>query len=224
MVPETMVAKDFVTFYCQYKSLVWVTGGLIVFLLLIIITLLINLILLRKTEEKMRLYATTDTMTGMLNRRTGLLALEELVEKAKNYKCKLTICYIDINNLKGINDIYGHYEGDAAIQVVAAILKESLRKSDMVCRLGGDEFLLIFPYCSRTEAEAIWARIEGGVNHFNSRKISPFFITLSHGFAELDPQKDMSVDDLVRLADDEMYRAKRLLKIEESGEFLNGDF
>lgn len=205
------------------ESLVWGMGGLIIFLIVIILTLVINIFYLRKNEEKMRMYATTDTMTGMLNRRTGLIALEELVEKAKAYKFKLTICFIDLNDLKGINDIYGHHEGDGAIQVVAAILKESLRKSDLVCRLGGDEFLLIFPYCSREEAEAIWERIKEGVYQFNSKKISPFSISISHGFAELAHNMDMSVDDLVRLADDEMYRAKKLVKTVQLREYMNLD-
>ncbi|MCP4152001.1 MAG: diguanylate cyclase, partial [bacterium] len=162
----------------------------------------------KKMEEELTLYATTDTMTGVQNRRTGMLILEKKLHLTRRARATLVICFVDIDDLKTVNDVFGHRAGDELIRTVSTLLKNALRQSDTICRLGGDEFLLIFPNCSLEEARKIWIRITKKCTYLNSSKNHPYNISLSHGFAEFQPGDSISVDDLVGVADNEMYKEK----------------
>jgi diguanylate cyclase (GGDEF)-like protein/PAS domain S-box-containing protein len=167
----------------------------------------------RKAEEELRKFATTDVLTGVLNRGYALLLFGKQLQLSKRNKSHLSICYIDVDGLKDINDTYGHHEGDEALKLISRFLKETLRESDIACRLGGDEFLLIFPQCTIGQTIFIWERIARKVNSFNLQKIKPYSISLSRGFAEYDPYENKSVDQLIALADHEMYRDKHAKKL-----------
>ena len=162
----------------------------------------------KRTEEELRILATTDVLTGVLNRGYALLLFGKQLQLSRRNKTKLSICYIDVDGLKEINDTYGHLEGDETLKLVSKFLKETLREIDIVCRLGGDEFLLIFPQCPLRHAFFIWERIAKKLSTFKARKIKPYTITLSRGFAEFDPVDGKSVDHLIALADQEMYKDK----------------
>jgi len=162
----------------------------------------------RRIETELRRLATTDVLTDVYNRRSGLLLFKQQLQLARRNKQKLTVCYIDIDFLKTINDIYGHAEGDEVLKTTGAIIKQVLRKVDIICRLGGDEFLLIFPQCTVKQAVYIWNRIDEKIDSFNAKKTKPYSISLSRGFAEYDPVNDKSADQLITIADKEMYKHK----------------
>ena len=164
----------------------------------------------KRTEEELRILATTDVLTGVLNRGYALLLFGKELKFAKRNNQKLSICYVDVDRLKDINDTYGHLEGDEALKIISRFLKEAVREVDIVCRLGGDEFLLIFPQCKLIQSYFIWERIAYKMTTFNARKIKPYIISLSHGFAEYDPAEEKSVDYLIAYADHEMYKDKHL--------------
>jgi diguanylate cyclase (GGDEF)-like protein len=153
--------------------------------------------------------ATMDSLTEVLNRRSGLLLLRKELQFSKRNNTELSICYTDINNLKEINDTFGHREGDEVLRVVARILKEEVRESDSVCRLGGDEFLIILPQCPVDKAEEVWIRIAARLKALNAIKMNPYKISLSHGFAEYEPNNPSSLDEMLIVADFEMYKDKR---------------
>jgi diguanylate cyclase (GGDEF)-like protein len=150
-----------------------------------------------------------DVLTDVYNRRSGLLLFMQQLQLAKRNNQKLCVCYVDIDYLKVINDIYGHAEGDEVLMTVSAFIRETVRKIDVVCRLGGDEFLLILPQCTVRQAINIWNRIVERTESFNARQTKPYSISLSRGFAEYDPVDEKSADQLIKIADKEMYIHKR---------------
>ncbi len=83
-----------------------------------------------------------------------------------------------------------------------------MRESDFIFRLGGDEFLMIFPQCSIADATEIWKRVEARLDELNNAKADPYTISLSHGFAESGPEKVLSSDELISIADEQMYKDK----------------
>lgn len=163
----------------------------------------------KRAEDELRVMATTDALTTVLNRGTGLLLFGKQLHMAKRNNMKLSVCYIDVNNLKKINDTYGHQEGDEALKLVAQYLKDVLRAIDIVCRLGGDEFLIVLPQCPLENARVVWQRIASKVAQFNTSHVKPYSISLSHGFAEFDPVEEKTVDQLIASADRQMYRTKQ---------------
>ncbi len=162
----------------------------------------------KRAEEELRMLATTDSLTGLLNRGSGLLLFGKQLQLSKRNNSKLSICYLDVNGLKSINDTFGHHEGDEALKLVARFLRESLRNVDIICRLGGDEFLLVLPQCPVDKNTIIWNRIEQRVRAFNDSKKKPYTISLSRGFAEYDPADEKFIDQLITVADREMYKHK----------------
>jgi len=163
-----------------------------------------------KAEGELRRFATTDVLTGVFNRGYGLLLFGKKLRDQKDSKLNLCICYIDVDGLKEINDTYGHKEGDEALKLVSEFLAQELGETEnFICRLGGDEFLLIFPKCPLTKAETMWQHISRRLKSFNARNLKPYSISLSSGFAEFDPVRPKTVDQLIATADYEMYKDKQ---------------
>lgn len=162
----------------------------------------------KRLEEELKYHATTDTLTGIANRRAGMLFLEKQIQIAKRNKTELCVCFIDINNLKVVNDTYGHEEGDKLIRLSSEVMQESLRESEFICRLGGDEFLIIFPLCSIKSSLKIWKRVETELDEINKEKVKPYSISMSKGFAECGPENMRTPDEMISIADQEMYKNK----------------
>lgn len=172
----------------------------------------------KKAEDELERLASIDMMTGVLNRRAGLQLLEKTLHLAKRHNYKVSICYIDVNNLKPVNDTYGHKEGDEMIRTVCSILKDSMRISDTICRMGGDEFLVILPKCPLPKALGQWKRFERILKDRNEEKSRPYSLSVSQGFAEYDPVETVpAIHEFVTIADGEMYRRKKEMKA-KSGE------
>ena len=163
----------------------------------------------KRFEENLRKLATTDALTGVLNRGFGLLNFSKQLKVAKRNNTKLSICYVDVNGLKAINDTYGHAEGDETLRLVSTFLQEASREVDIICRLGGDEFLLVLPQCPIENARIVYQRIDDKVIQFNEQHLKPYKLSLSHGFAEYDPVAEKSVDQLIAVADQQMYEDKQ---------------
>jgi len=186
------------------------------FLIALFIAFVIFMLIQRKkAQDQFKIFATTDSLTGVLNRGTGLAILQQQIDYNHRYGTKLTIIFVDVNNLKVVNDTYGHQEGDRLIQTVSRLLKERLRSSDVICRLGGDEFLLILPICNLWEANKIWEQIQECIDVYNTELHHNYSLSVSHGFAEYDPQNPVTVKALITTADTEMYATKRLHKLKK---------
>nr|WP_281063538.1 GGDEF domain-containing protein [Clostridium algifaecis] len=160
-------------------------------------------------KEKLNYYASTDAMTGVLNRRSGLKLLDKELNLSKINDRDIVVCFVDIDRLKIINDTLGHGEGDKLLINTSKILKESIRKTDFVIRMGGDEFLVVFPGTTMKEVNKIWYRICVKIEEINKNS-DKYSLSLSYGFYEYkkEGKSEMTVSDLIKKADFEMYKKK----------------
>ena len=166
----------------------------------------------KEMDELLHRYATTDEMTGTLNRRSGMLIMQRQMQKANLENQSFVILFMDINGLKSVNDTLGHSYGDELIITAVGVLKDSLRESDAICRLGGDEFLIILAATRLAEAEAVLHRILDKAEAINRRDQHLFLLSLSFGAAEYQPGSGQTMDDLIRIADERMYKDKIAIK------------
>lgn len=165
-------------------------------------------------KEKLNYYANTDDMTGVLNRRSGLELLNKELNLSKINNQNIVVCFVDVDRLKMINDSFGHAEGDKVLIKVAKILRESISKSNFVIRMGGDEFLVVFPETTMKEVNKAWYKICRNVEEANEG-IDNYNLSLSYGFYEYSKeiQKELSINDLIKKADEEMYKKKMKKKV-----------
>ncbi len=119
------------------------------------------------------------------------------------------MCFVDVDRLKIANDTFSHEEGDNLLINVTNILKESIRKTYFIIRMGGDEFLIVFPNITMKEVNNVWYKICRDVET-NNKNNDKYNLSLSYGFYEYNREikKEMSINDLIRKADAEMYKNK----------------
>ena len=157
-------------------------------------------------KNELEFYANNDILTGVYNRRGGMTILGKMIKMSKRHDIPLTISFIDINGLKRVNDDYGHAVGDRLIRIVADLLKERIRVSDTLFRVGGDEFIAAFPGCRTRESRDIMESVRSAAAELSAGDSCEFPVAFSFGIAEYDGS--MSIDDLIKAADREMYLDK----------------
>ena len=150
-----------------------------------------------------------DFLTGVSNRRDINSYLNSLIKNSPpDYP--FSGIFMDMDELKNINDMHGHMFGDEALRATAEILKKSMRKDDFIARFGGDEFIIIAPKLgSSDELERAVNRIYANLEEYNKRGILPFKLNLSMGYSVYDRASGMSADDYIRQLDEMMYANKR---------------
>jgi len=173
------------------------------------IVMFIDITKRKQLEEKLEKIARIDFLTGGYNRKYGLELLDRQMKLSHRSKSPLLLAFLDIDKFKSINDIYGHDEGDKVLKEVTGLFKSTLREIDIVCRMGGDEFLIIFPDNSLKEAPLIKERLEKDLFKLNQTLKKPYEIDLSIGLSEYDPVNPLIMDELIRIADQKMYEEKR---------------
>lgn len=162
-----------------------------------------------KTKE-LELLASLDPLTKLYNRRYFSKNSEYLFDLAKKEKNKLSIIMLDIDNFKTINDTYGHKVGDNAIVSIATLLKKHCKESDIICRFGGDEFLILLPDSSENNAHMVAKNIHTIINEASivinkDKKIS---CEVSIGLSHIDRVKDLNIEDMIHRVDTALYTAK----------------
>jgi len=161
-----------------------------------------------EVENQLKKEVFTDSLTGLYNRRYLLNKLEEIIEKADINQEKLVICFIDVDDLKKINDSFGHIIGDRVLKIIGQTIHEVIRKDDVLARIGGDEFAVLFYNKSIEEAKKAIERVELALRDINLPDFPELRISISYGFAEWDSEGPISIEDLLRKADIEMYKQK----------------
>jgi len=157
-------------------------------------------------EAEVRKLALTDDLTNLYNRRGFFLLAEQQLKLAQRSQTNTDLLFIDLDGLKTINDTFGHEMGDIAIVSMANLLKETFRKSDIIGRLGGDEFAIL---TQASNSHAILQRMQANIHHYNHTQQLPFQISMIIGVQSYDPARPISLDNLVTLADTQMYQQKR---------------
>lgn len=160
-------------------------------------------------EESLRSLSITDSLTGLYNRR-GLFALAEQQVKVVNRSQKwLSVVYADLDGLKSINDEFGHQEGDAALIRTADILRDTFRESDIIARVGGDEFVAIVVTDEKRSPGVTQERLKRNLEAYNAKEKARYSLSLSTGVVVCDPGKPISFEELLREADRIMYTTKK---------------
>jgi diguanylate cyclase (GGDEF)-like protein/PAS domain S-box-containing protein len=162
---------------------------------------------LEERNEELRQLALVDELTGLSNRRGFTTLGEHELRVAARTKQPLAVLFVDLDGLKRINDTLGHRQGDRALREAAAVLRSTLRASDLVARLGGDEFGALLPDCPPDEVEAVLRRLRDHLDD-RSRQEPPYDLSLSVGVATQDPDRPASIEDLIDRADRAMYRQR----------------
>lgn len=165
-----------------------------------------------RAEEKLKYFAAIDTLTGVYNRGMGLTFLENEMKAIRRKKESFSVCYIDVNGLKHVNDNFGHYEGDELLVLICKFIREVIREKDILCRLGGDEFFILLPNNKKEEAEEIIKKIILNIDIENEKRPRPYVISFSYGIVEVESDNNKSIDEIMQLADAKMYEYKQSYK------------
>ena len=161
-----------------------------------------------RAEAQVKKLSLMDELTGLYNRRGFFLLAEQQLKIALRTKTSYCILFADLDGLKRINDTLGHEIGDKIIIDAAKILKQTFRDSDIVARLGGDEFVLFLPiYYGSTDD--CYSRLQEKIDVFNQENNKSYLLSISLGVQPGNFNNDLSLEQLVAMADKLMYEHKR---------------
>jgi len=162
---------------------------------------------LEETQEQLRSLAMTDPLTGIGNRRQFMSQVSEEFERTKRYGESFSLMMIDIDNLKELNDTYGHEIGDEVLRSFAKYCLTSLRSVDRIARFGGDEFIVLLVQTGQEKADEVAVRLMSGIDALEMQfEKEVIHITISIGLTTSD--KLSSVEELIKRADQALYKAK----------------
>ena len=161
-------------------------------------------------HERLRVIASKDPLTGLLNRGVFESILKREFNRALRYDTPLSLVFIDLDDFKSVNDSFGHDAGDALLRYMGARLLDMSRESDVVGRFAGDEFLVLLPSTTTKEAHKLTGRIQAFFSEnplaFNG---TPIPISFSFGISHLQDRGVQDPPSLLKRADERLYRAKR---------------
>ena len=163
---------------------------------------------LKNAEGKMRELAHFDILTGVYNRRGFLTYADHLLKLSERTQRGLILIYADLDNMKLINDRYGHEEGDRALVTAGNVLKKTFRSSDVIGRVGGDEFAILALEAKFENLDALRKRLKGNLEREKYNNDPMHKLTFSLGIIYYNPEKPQSIEELLRRSDRLMYEEK----------------
>lgn len=179
----------------------------------------------KQIEKKLYELSTRDNLTGLYNRRGFLTLVEQQLKmEHREHREKIGIYFLfaDMDNLKEINDTYGHQEGDRALVEMAVILKNTFRESDIIARIGGDEFVAVPVGTTGETVNIITDRINRNIELNNAEKARQYRISFSFGLVYYSSDSPVSIDELLSQGDKLMYEQKiRKKHLAETGQQRN---
>lgn len=164
---------------------------------------------LESANERLRSLSLTDELTGLNNRRGFMILASGLLKFSRRANHPLCLLYIDMDSLKPINDIFGHAEGDIALNHFAHILTETFRDSDVIARMGGDEFVVLTVDAPEDALTGIQARLQSNVNTHNLQSVRGYNLSFSMGVIRVDLNSTVTIETLLTQADAAMYQHKQ---------------
>ena len=166
----------------------------------------------RMKKEQVQYYSEYDVMTNSYNRNAGIQRLNSLYKNLSKNNCMTSLCFLDVNGLKEVNDVLGHEAGDELLITVANTIRSRIRADDFMIRFGGDEFVVVFSGVAPEQAEQVWERIVEAFEEINRTDNREYVISVSHGIQEISCAADQSLDTVLHQADEKMYEEKRDIK------------
>jgi diguanylate cyclase (GGDEF)-like protein/PAS domain S-box-containing protein len=163
----------------------------------------------KQFQDMLHAMAITDQLTGLYNRRGFITLAEQQLKYADRTKRKVLLSFIDLDDMKNINDIWGHEEGDRALVNTAKILKQAFRESDIIARIGGDEFAVLASDAIDAMQDVLINRLHQQIDIHNTQKDLIYMLALSIGSTFYEPDNPRSLDELMSKADKLMYEDKR---------------
>jgi diguanylate cyclase (GGDEF)-like protein len=167
-------------------------------------SLLIENLLLRRRRQRAQKFALTDSLTRLFNRRMGLVTLDQELARCARSEQSMTVLMCDLDHFKQLNDSHGHLQGDLALRATAEVLRQTLRRSDTICRYGGEEFLVVLPDTTADEATVLATRLFTAVQTRGEEMGLP--VTISIGLTNY--RADDSVESILQRADHALYASK----------------
>ena len=169
-----------------------------------------NALRIQELQEELRLLASIDPMTRLYNRRYFTTMADKILKLARREKNPLSLAILDIDRFKRINDTYGHLAGDRVITALSEKLMSRYRESDLLCRFGGEEFVILMPNTELDVAALLAERTRKEVEKlqvpYNGKTIS---MTVSIGVSQVDLENEETLDPVLKRADDALYIAKK---------------
>ncbi len=162
----------------------------------------------KRMEEEIKELSLRDAMTGLYNRRGFFTIADQELKIARRSGKKLSLVYIDCDGLKMINDTFGHEEGDRALKAAAEVLNRTFRSSDVIARMGGDEFAVLSLDAPEQERDRFAGRLRTIIDNYNAQNPGPWRLAMSWGTAVYDPERHQSLDEVIAAADQIMYQMK----------------
>jgi len=163
----------------------------------------------KRFEEKLKTMSFTDELTGLYNRRGFITLSEQQMKVAERAKKNILLFFADLDKMKEINDTLGHHEGDKALIDISNILKEVFRESDIIGRMGGDEFAILVRDSTDETRDILMMRLHNTLDDYNRPEGRKYQLSLSIGIAHYDPETPLTLDELMAQADEMMYEEKR---------------
>jgi len=167
-----------------------------------------SVVLRWKVLNQLRCMALTDDLTGLYNRRGFLLLGTHHLRLGTRTSHPMLLFFADVDGLKVVNDCYGHIQGDALLVACAEVLKMTFRESDIVARIGGDEFAILAQANSNNSQETVLQRLKSSIDLMNRNVLAPYQLSLSIGVASFDVLNPISLCELLSIADREMLHNK----------------
>ncbi|MBI4845436.1 MAG: diguanylate cyclase [Candidatus Omnitrophica bacterium] len=164
---------------------------------------------LEEKNELLLKMAITDDLLDIYNRRYLIQRLEEEIQRIKRYNYHLSVLMIDLDDFKKVNDTFGHSFGDTVLKEIAVLIKKHARATNIICRYGGEEIVILLPFTNYTAAQVIAERLRSTVEaHVFSCGSNTFSLTISIGLVAFDSQDNISIDKVIISLDKQLYMAK----------------
>jgi two-component system, cell cycle response regulator len=164
---------------------------------------------LERVQETLRNLSLRDDLTGLYNRRGFFTLADQQLKSARREKREASLIYTDMDGLKIINDAHGHDEGSEALKKVADILRRTFRSSDIIARIGGDEFAILETYAGQTDPQSSILRLEENLLKHNAESAGAYKLSLSIGIVCAGLDDGSTIETLLTRGDELMYEEKR---------------
>ena len=164
---------------------------------------------LERVNERLRNLSLTDGMTTLNNRRGFMILATGLLKFARRAGYSACLLYIDMDSLKYLNNTFGHIAGDTALTHFSEILTETFRDSDVIGRMGGDEFVILLIDAAESDLASMQARLQSNVDNYNLRSEHGYTLSFSLGIIRVEANSTITMEELLSQADKAMYAHKQ---------------